>query len=97
MLKTQYAGLELKNPIIAASSGLTDNVEIFYSEGMTLQTQEAAFDFNQSKGYGTTRVHADGYFGSLVADGFEFSGKDDILIFTGHNDITIKEESLKGR
>lgn len=39
---------------------------------MTLQTQEAAFDFNQSKGYGTTRVHADGYFGSLVADGFEF-------------------------
>ena len=27
MLKTQYAGLELKNPIIAASSGLTDNVE----------------------------------------------------------------------
>jgi hypothetical protein len=76
---------------------LTDNVEIFYSEGMTLQTQEAAFDFNQSKGYGTTRVHADGYFGSLVADGFEFSGKDDILIFIGHNDITIKEESLKGR
>ena len=76
---------------------LTDNVEIFYSEGMTLQTQEAAFDFNQSKGYGTTRVHADGYFGSLVADGFEFSGKDDILIFTGRNDITIKEESLKGR
>ena len=27
MLKTQYAGLELKNPIIAASSGLPDNVE----------------------------------------------------------------------
>ena len=27
MLKTQYAGLELKNPIIAASSGLTDQVE----------------------------------------------------------------------
>ena len=27
MLKTQYAGLELKNPIIAASSGLTDSVE----------------------------------------------------------------------
>ena len=76
---------------------LTDNVEIFYSEGMSLQTPDATFDFNSSKGFGKNGVTADGYFGSLKADGFEFSTQDDILVFTGHSDITIKEESLKGR
>ncbi len=76
---------------------LTDTVEIFYSEGMSLSTQEASFDFNVERGFGRSKVIADGYFGHLVADGFEFSTKDDILIFTGHSDITIKEESLKGR
>ncbi len=76
---------------------LTDNVEIFYSEGMVLQTPEATFDFNKSLGFGRQGVTADGYFGSLQADGFEFSTNDDILVFTGHSNITIKEESLKGK
>lgn len=76
---------------------LTDNVEIFYSEGMSLQTPDATFDFNASRGFGQKGVTADGYFGSLTADGFEFSTQDDILVFTGHSDITIKEESLKGK
>ncbi len=76
---------------------LTDNVEIFYSEGMSLQTPDATFDFNSSRGFGENGVTADGYFGNLKADGFEFSTQDDILIFNGHSDITIKEESLKGR
>lgn len=76
---------------------LTDNVEIFYSEGMVVNTFDAHFDFSQSRGYGKNKVSASGYFGDLTAEGFEFSTEDDILIFTGHNDITIKEESLKGK
>lgn len=76
---------------------LTDNVTLFYSEGMELNTPEAEFDFKQARGFGNQTVTADGYFGHLVADGFVFSTKDDILTFTGHSNITIKEESLKGK
>lgn len=74
---------------------LIEDVELFYSEGMTANTTEAFYDFNNARGYGTVKVTAGGYFGDLVAEGFEFDSKNDILIFTGHNDITIKEESLK--
>lgn len=75
---------------------LTDNVEIFYSEDTIVNTFEATFDFNNNRGFGSHPVNAEGYFGNLKAEGFEFNSNDDILIFTGHNDITIKEESLKG-
>ena len=76
---------------------LTDNVELFYSEGMTVYTFDADYDFNLAQGIGTNQVEAEGYFGNLTADGFEFFGNQDLIVFTGHNDITIKEESLKGK
>lgn len=74
---------------------LDDNVELFYSEGMSIHTTEAFFDFSQSKGYGSKPVKARGIFGDLDSEGFEFSTSDDILVFTGHCDITVKEESFK--
>lgn len=76
---------------------LTDEVETFYSEGMTIKSFDMTFDFKNSKGYSDKTVTAQGYFGNLKADSFEFSSKDDILIFKGHSDITIREESFKGR
>lgn len=76
---------------------LLEDVELFYSEGMTANTTEAYYDFNTGKGYGNAKVTAGGYFGDLLADGFKFDSNNDILIFTGHNDITIKEESFKGK
>ncbi len=74
---------------------LKENVEMFYSGGMAVQTTEAFFDFNQAKGYGNKPVKAQGIFGNLDSEGFEFSTKEDILTFTGHSDITIKEESFE--
>lgn len=76
---------------------LLEDVDLFYSEGMTAKTIEAFYDFNAARGYGVKPVHAQGYFGDLDAEGFKFLSKDDILIFTGHNDIVVKEESIKGR
>lgn len=76
---------------------MTDDVEMFYSEGMTVNSFEVTFDFKKSKGFSDKTVTAQGYFGNLKADGFEFSSQDDILVFTGHSDITIREESLKGK
>lgn len=76
---------------------LTDNVELFYSEGMTVYTFDADYDFKTGHGIGVNQVKAQGYFGDLIADGFEFYNHEDLLIFTGHNDITIKEESLRNK
>ena len=74
---------------------LQQSVEMFYSEGMTITTEQAFFDFNASKGYGKSPVKGDGFMGSINSQGFEFLAKEHILIFTGHTNITIKEESLK--
>ena len=73
---------------------LKEHVEMFYSEGMNVITSSAFFDFNSSKGYGNKPIKGQGFLGDLEAEGFEFSTKEDILIFKGHNDITIKEESF---
>lgn len=73
---------------------LQKNVEMFYSEGMNVVTSSAFFDFNSSRGYGNKPVTGQGFMGDLQAEGFEYSAANDILIFTGHNDITVKEESL---
>ncbi len=73
---------------------LNDNVELFYSEGMTINTASAFFDFNSARGYGNKPVSGQGFFGTLQAEGFEYSSKNDILTFTGHNNINIKEESF---
>ncbi len=73
---------------------LQEDVELFYSEGMTVTTTSAFFDFNNSRSYGRQPVKGQGFMGDFQAEGFEYSGSDDILTFTGHNDITIKEESF---
>ena len=73
---------------------LKDNVEIFYSEGMTVSTTSAFFDFNTSRSYGRRPVTGQGFLGELQAEGFEYSANNHILTFTGHNDITVKEESF---
>lgn len=76
---------------------LTNNVEMFYNEGVEVRSDEVFYDFNQEKGYSSHPVAAEGFFGSLLAEGFEFTNKDNILTFTGHNDIIIHEESLKDK
>lgn len=74
---------------------LQQNVEMFYSEGMNIATEQAFFDFNSSRGYGNKPISGDGFIGKIESEGFEFTAKNDILIFKGRSDITIKEESLK--
>lgn len=73
---------------------LKEDVELFYSEGMNVNTSSAFFDFNTSRSYGRSPVIGQGFLGNLRAEGFEYSADADILTFTGHNDITIKEESF---
>lgn len=74
---------------------LKDDVELFYSEGMTVKTTEAFYDFDQSRGYGNEAVNGEGFMGNLSSQGFEILNSDSILAFTGHTEMTIKEESLQ--
>lgn len=76
---------------------LTENVEMFYNEGIEVHSDEIFYDFNQEKGYSNHPVAAEGIFGTLLAEGFEFTNEDNILTFIGHNDIVIHEESLKDK
>lgn len=74
---------------------LTDNVDLFYSDGMTAETLKMTFDFKNRKGWGNDPVTANGVFGNLKSQGFEFYTQDGLLIFTGKTYITVEEESFK--
>ena len=74
---------------------LQNNVDMFYSDGMTGKTEEMTFDFNAGKGWGNKEVTSEGVFGTLQSQGFEFYSKKNLLIFMGKTYITVEEESLK--
>ena len=74
---------------------LTDNVEMFYSEGMSLKTFEGRFDFKKGMGEGKHHVSGQGVFGDIEASGFIVDNNKNILTFTGPADITLREESFK--
>lgn len=74
---------------------LINNVEVFYSKGMNIRTDEAVFDFKKSTGHSSQPIIGSGFIGEINAEGFEFNGTDNILIFTGRTKILINEENLK--
>ncbi len=74
---------------------LRDDVELFHSEGTSIKTPQAFYHFGQERGYGDKQVRAQGFWGNLTSEGFEFLNSESILSFTGHTDMTIKEESLQ--
>lgn len=68
---------------------LTDNAEMFYSEGMNMEMFEVDYDFGKAYGYSESKVKGDGVFGKVSADGMEFFYDTSVLIFKGKTDITI--------
>ena len=72
---------------------LDKNVKMVFSDGMTATTQIVYYDANLSKAYSQTPVHAQGYFGTLDAQGFEYDKNKKVLTFTGHTEIIIKQKS----
>ena len=76
---------------------LEDGVEVFYSEGMSLNIKDLNFNFETQYGHSNNPVSGQGIFGAIQADGFEYHKKDALLIFTGKSNINIHEESCKSR
>ena len=74
---------------------LTDGVEMFYSDGMTVNTFEAEFNFTTSVGSGRSHVSGQGIFGDIEAEGFDLYNKTGVLVFIGPADLKIREESFK--
>ncbi len=60
-----------------------DNVKAIYSDGTTLLTQSAEYDFNSSFGYGNDDIYAYGNWGKLWAQSFKYYQKDEILLLIG--------------
>jgi len=75
---------------------LIENVEMFYSDGLTANSTEMFFDFKRSKAYGVKPVTVDGETSHIEAEGFEYDNKQNLLTFTGKTHITIPEEQFKG-
>ena len=80
----------------ANSLKLQDNVEMVYSDGMTVNVPDMVFFFADSKGFSDKPVKARGHLGDLDSEGFEFYKDKNILIFTGKTHIIIDEDTLKG-
>ena len=74
---------------------LTENVEVFFSKGINIQTQEIFYDFKKSFGHTETPISGDGFLGKLSSEGLKFDSKNNILIFTGKTRIIIDEENIK--
>lgn len=73
---------------------LTDGVEMFYSDGMSVNTFEAEFNFSTSVGSGRSHVSGQGVFGDIEAEGFELYNQTGVLVFIGPADLKIREESF---
>ena len=73
---------------------LTDGVEMFYSDGMSVNTFEAEFNFTTSVGSGRSHVSGQGVFGDVEAEGFELYNQTVVLVFIGPADLKIREESF---
>lgn len=97
---TNNSWLNIKSPTgyydqEANSLNLTDKVESFYSDGIMMETFDLTYDFKHSLAYGTTPVHAEGFFGDLQSEGFEFNPETGILIFTGKTNINLNEKGME--
>ena len=74
---------------------LKNTVELFYSRGLNIQTDQIFFDFKTSEGHSESAVSGEGFLGTINSERFEFSGKTNILTFLGKTTIVINEETLR--
>ena len=70
---------------------LEQQVDVFYSDGMTAKTTEFLYDFKTGIGTSVTPVSADGELGTLSAEGMEFYNDQNLIIFTGKTHIVIDD------
>lgn len=75
---------------------LTDNVEIYYSQGMSVNVFDILYDFKTNIAQSNNKVKAQGEIGDLTSESFEMNTDTGVITFRGKTFIKLREESLKG-
>lgn len=75
---------------------LTDGVNTFYSDGIMMETPTMVHDFQTGISHSNSPVEAEGFFGNLQSQGFNYDTNTGILIFTGKTNINLDEQGLEG-
>ena len=78
---------------LVGGASTVGTVQMAYSDGMTAVTEKMYYDGNKAKAYADTPVKADGYFGNLEAEGFEYYKDKKMMVFTGKSKIVIKQDN----
>lgn len=71
-----------------------NNVKAVYSDGTTVKTQEAFYDFNKSFGNGDKAVYAQGNWGQLWSEGFKYDQGQEILSLIGNSKVLNKTQTM---
>ena len=75
---------------------LTDNVEIYYSQGMSVNVPDVTYDFTTNIAKSDKPVKAQGEAGDLTSEAFEMNTDTGVITFKGKTFIKLREDSLKG-
>lgn len=75
---------------------LTDNVEIYYSQGMSVNVDDIFYDFKTNIAKSDSPVKAQGEIGDLTSEAFEMNTETEVITFKGKTFIKLREDSLKG-
>lgn len=75
---------------------LIDNVEIYYSPGMSVNVPDILYDFKTNIARSDKKVKAQGEIGDLTSEAFEINTDTGIITFKGKTYIKLREDTLKG-
>lgn len=63
-------------------------------KGSVVKTEKAVYDFTNDYGFGNERINAEGNWGDLEANGFEYYKADNILVLKGKHIVTTSQGVL---
>ena len=73
---------------------LEENVKVVDEKNNTIQTSKATYDFENEYGFGDESVYAEGDWGNLSAQGFNFDKNAEILVLLGNSEINTEKGVL---
>ncbi len=84
--------VQARNGVYMQHSGsldLSDDVQLYRDDGTTMRTDAATVDLKAGAGSGADRVHVEGPFGTLDAQGFALTDQGALLRFTGPGHLVL--------
>ena len=88
--------LQSRNGVYAQHSGQLDlwgDVVLYRDDGLTILTDTATVDLKAGAATSADKVHAEGPFGTLDAQGFAVTDRGDVVQFTGPGRLVLNERA----